>query len=79
MPYRQRAAEILAAWRAAERTREETAEGTSERESIDREIDRLRTEYHDLVDLQRKSHGPPIPEDPLTEGPLSGGRPGRDS
>jgi hypothetical protein len=79
MPYRQRAAEILAAWRAAERAREETAEGTPERESIDHEIDRLRREYHDLIDLQRTVHGPPIPEEPLTKGPLASEHPSDDA
>jgi hypothetical protein len=67
MPYRQRAAAILADWRAAERARDATAKGSPERRALDREIERLRAAYNELMDLQRSVKGPPIPEDPLAE------------
>jgi hypothetical protein len=65
MPYRQQAEELLAAWRAAERALGAEPEGSPEHARIQREIERLRAEYHRLVDLQREVHGPPLPEEPL--------------
>jgi hypothetical protein len=64
MPYREQAAELLAAWRAAERALESAMDKSPEREAIEREIERLRREYHRLVDLQRNAHGPPLPDEP---------------
>jgi hypothetical protein len=64
MPYREQAAELLARWRAAERALEAAREGSAEQESIQAEIERLRHEYHELVDRQRDAHGVPLPEEP---------------
>jgi hypothetical protein len=67
MPFQRLAEEVLAQWRAAER---DLAALATEEERLQGEIERLRTEYHRLIDLATVAHRPvppPLPEDSPTD------------
>lgn len=66
MPYRARAAEILAAWRDVEQRYREAAEGTEESERLVAELVRLRAEYLEVVAQAAGAHAPEPPPFPDT-------------
>ena len=69
MPYRLRAAEILAEWRAAERELEATVPNTPAAEQLHAMMAKLRDAYQLEIALAVRAHAPVPPPFPAGHGP----------
>ena len=60
MPYRRATEDVLARWRKAERLLLDIVDDTPEAEALRAEAERLRNEFHALVDVAAKAEPPAL-------------------